>query len=214
MLIFVAEVGDKTQLLVAALAGRFPLRTVFLGITTGIAAVQAVAVAAGHLLGGLMPMGWLHLVSGAAFLGFSVWALQDEGSEALAIARINLNPFLAIACSFFLAELGDKTQLAAVALSARFPQPVHVWAGAVAGMVAADSLGLLAGYTLAQRVDRRLVRLASSLAFLAFAAYTLCTAAFGLPVKTVALLVATVTYLAAILSHWKSPSNRAKPRKE
>ncbi|MGB9867835.1 MAG: TMEM165/GDT1 family protein [Bacillota bacterium] len=213
MLIFVAEVGDKTQLLVAALAGRFPVKTVFLGIAAAVAAVQAIAVTAGHMLAGVVPVHLLHLASAAAFFGFCVWSLRDDSSESLAVRRVSPNPLLAIAFGFFLAELGDKTQLAALTLSARFPLPLHVWAGAVVGMLAADSLGLVAGYALARRVDGHWVRLGSSLAFLAFSAYTLWTTNLAWTAKAISSLVMLAIYLASISSSLKAASSRAQPRK-
>lgn len=208
-LIFTAEVGDKTQLFVAALAGKFSLGTVLSGVVAGIAAVHALAVAAGELLTGIVPMNWVQLASGGAFLGFAIWSLRADESEENARIRPTVSPFFAIASSFFVAELGDKTQLAAVALSARYGQPFQVWAGALVGMTVADCLGLAAGYLLSRKASADTVRLASSAVFTMFAVYNTWMAVAEMPLRVGLAVLCAVIYLTALFAHRRTASSRA-----
>ncbi len=188
LMVFLAELGDKTQLLVAAFATRHPLRTVFWAVALATFALNGLAVAAGAFLSSVLPMEWIKLAAAAAFLAFGLWVLWNqeggdvEEEEAAKERRFRLSPFWTVAVIFFIAETGDKTQLMAVALSAdtslqcpveagpwyRFFNAVHVWLGASLGMLAADAAGLGAGLFLHKRIPERAVHLVSAACFLVF----------------------------------------------
>lgn len=165
--VFLAEMGDKTQLLVLAFAARYPWRTVFLGMTAGILAVHSLAVLLGSLAGDVVPRDLLQGMASLLFLAFGVWTLRG-GQEEEGVAASSRSPFWTVASVFFLGEMGDKTQLAAFTMAANFDSSLSVLSGAVIGMLAADSLGVLCGVLLHRRLPERRLQLISGGIFILF----------------------------------------------
>jgi putative Ca2+/H+ antiporter (TMEM165/GDT1 family) len=169
-IIFVAELGDKSQLMALAFAARYRALPILVGITVATALVHAVSVGLGAVVGVALPTGAISVVAGVAFLGFAGWTLrgdtlgEDEASRA---ERSTRSAVLAAAVAFFLAELGDKTMLATVALATK-QGLVGTWAGSTAGMVAADALAILVGRQLGARLPERAIRIGASTMFVVF----------------------------------------------
>jgi Ca2+/H+ antiporter, TMEM165/GDT1 family len=169
-----AEIGDKTQILSFMLAARFlrPL-PVILGILIATVANHAAAGLAGTLFGGFLSGHWMHWVLGASFLSVAIWALfpdkvaEDNGNTRRAGA------FATALVTFFLAEIGDKTQIATIGLAARFEQFYPVVIGTTAGMMLANIPAVLVGDRLADRLPLKWIRLAAALVFAGLAAFTL-----------------------------------------
>jgi putative Ca2+/H+ antiporter (TMEM165/GDT1 family) len=188
-LVFVAELGDKTQLLVAWLAARFRPWQVMAGVLLGSAAVHALAVLAGATVGAMLPSWLIEGIAGLLFMAFALWAFREAYSadeEDSTPAAVSRAPVLGTAGAFFLAELGDKTQLVVVARAAQLVATdgswgvtsiIAVWAGAVLAMVAANGLAVLAGSFLGARVRRRTLALVSGVLFAGFGLFTLGRAA-------------------------------------
>jgi putative Ca2+/H+ antiporter (TMEM165/GDT1 family) len=188
-LVFLAELGDKTQLLVAWLATRFRPWQVMAGVLLGSAAIHVAAVLAGATVGAVLPAWLVEGMAGLLFLAFALWAFRearsaDEDTEEP--AAMSRTPVLGIAAAFFLAELGDKTQLVVVARAAQLVAAdgsweagpiLATWAGAVLAMVAANGLAVLLGSFLGTRIRRRNLALASGVLFAAFGIFTLVRAA-------------------------------------
>jgi putative Ca2+/H+ antiporter (TMEM165/GDT1 family) len=165
LLTFVSEMGDKTQLLALVLATRFKRPwTVLAGILTaslaslGLAATLGGAVA--HWLGPKV-LAW---ALGLTFLAFAVWLLVPEKEESLEGGKGN-GAFWTTVFTIFLAEMGDKAQLAVAALGAHYAAPLSVTLGASTGMLAADALAVLFGGRLTARIPMVWVRRAASLLF-------------------------------------------------
>lgn len=168
--VFVAELGDKSQLMAMAAAARHPAAAVLAGILVAAAGVHALSVLAGRALAEALSGPAATVLAGVAFLGFALWTLRgddEEGAVDPAARRSGLAAAAAVAGTFFAAEVGDKTMLATAALAAR-QGAVPTWAGATLGMVAADGLAIAAGRRLAATVSRRAVRLASAAVFALF----------------------------------------------
>lgn len=181
LLIAVAEMADKTQILTLSLACRYRARDVALGVGAAIALLNGLAVGVGALAGRLIPMTAVRVMAGALFIFFALWMLNslrhktpDDECEANAV-RARFAP-LAVGAAFFVAELGDKTQLAALSLAARFDSYVLVWAGATLGMAVANLAALLVGRWLGKRLPERWVSVASALLFLGFGVWTVIEA--------------------------------------
>jgi putative Ca2+/H+ antiporter (TMEM165/GDT1 family) len=177
--IFVAELGDKSQLMALAFATRHPPLPVLLGITMATAAVHAVSVAAGFGLGTAIPAGWLALASGLAFLAFAAWTLRGDSlteSELWRSERRARSAVWAVAGAFLLAELGDKTMLATITLATQHSW-FGTWLGSTLGMVAADALAILVGRQLGKRLPERIVRYGSAALFVIFGIWLLVDAA-------------------------------------
>ncbi len=179
--IFLAEMGDKSQLMALTFATRYRPLPVLVGITVATAAVHAASVLAGSLVAGALPTRAVTVAAGLAFLGFALWTLGgdvlDEDEAARARRQVR-SAVVAVGVAFLLAELGDKTMLATVTLATR-EAPWGTWAGSTGGMVAADALAILVGRQLGARLSDRSVRLGAAAAFAAFGVVLLAEAARG-----------------------------------
>lgn len=179
-IVFVAELGDKTQLLALGYGARHGLRTVAIGLTIGYAAAGAIAALVGGLVGATLPERPIGLAAGALFLLFAVLAwrdLDDDGSDdggddlggaSGSVRRTATRTVIgSIALAIAIAEFGDKTQLATAALAAQ-ANPVATWLGATGGEVAAGMLGAVAGNRIGQRIEPRTIQIASAVLFAGF----------------------------------------------
>ena len=164
-----AEMGDKTQLIAFSLATRYRQPwTVMLGILIATTLNHALASWAGAWVSTKVPESLLAGVLGLGFIAFAVWTLFPD-TVAEPAPRRRWGPLIATAVIFFFAEMGDKTQLATVALGARFASPVAVTTGTTAGMLAADGLAVFAGTRLATSIPMPVLRGIAAALFLLFA---------------------------------------------
>ena len=169
--IFVAEFGDKSQLLILAFATRYAARPVILGVVAAAAVVQGLSVAVGAVLGAALPEQAVGLVAGVAFLAVAAWTLrgEDDGEhEALAAPRpralTGVALVVTVAGTFVVAELGDKTMLATFALAAS-QGPLATWIGSTIGEVAANLVAVAVGRQVGTRLSARAVRIGSAVLF-------------------------------------------------
>ena len=168
--IFVAELGDKSQLMALTFATRFKPWPVLIGITAATAVVHAVSVGIGFGLGATLPTGWISLVAGLAFLAFGAWTLRGDTlteQERGKAERSTGSAVLAVGGAFFLAELGDKTMLATVTLATQHGW-FGTWLGSTIGMVAADALAILVGRMLGRRLPERIIKYGAAALFAIF----------------------------------------------
>ncbi|MFG1785845.1 TMEM165/GDT1 family protein [Rhodococcus oryzae] len=168
--IFVAELGDKSQLMAMTFALRYKWWVVIGGITVATTVVHLVSVGVGHYLGVAIPTNLISTVGGIAFLIFALWTLRGDSlsdDEQNKAARVGTSAFLAVASAFFLAELGDKTMLATITLAADNDW-VGVWIGSTVGMVAADALAIIVGAVLGKHLPERFIQLAAATLFFVF----------------------------------------------
>ncbi len=171
--VFLAELGDKTQLVALTLAGRHRALRVLLALTAAIAVLQTISVTAGALVAEALPERAVAVAAGFLFLGFAVWTwrARDPGEDADESTR----GLLAAAAAFFVAELGDKTMLTTAGLAAD-RGALAVWVGSFAAMVAATALAVLAGRSLTARVRPEVLRRVGAVAFAVAGLATLVTA--------------------------------------
>ncbi len=159
-IVALGEMGDKTQLLALLLAVRFRRPwPIIAGIAVATLVNHAAAAWLGGWLASLMGPDLLRWVIGGAFLAMAVWMLVPDQIELSATpdSRSRLGVFGITVVAFFLAEMGDKTQLATVALAARYPDLLAVVAGTTVGMLLANVPAVLLGDKLAGRLSMRLV---------------------------------------------------------
>ena len=169
-LIFVAELGDKSQLMALAFATRYRFWPTMLGIFLATLLVHAGSVAIGRIAAAALPVGPINIVAGLAYLAFAAWTIRGDelGAENEARAqREGRWAVLAIGTAFFLAELGDKTMLATVTL-ATTQEPIGTWLGSTVGMVAADALAVGAGTFIARRVSPNAIKAFAATSFVIF----------------------------------------------
>jgi putative Ca2+/H+ antiporter (TMEM165/GDT1 family) len=169
--IFVAELGDKSQLMALTFATRYRTVPILIGITIATAVVHAVSVLLGAVLAVSLPTNALNVAAGVAFLGFAAWTLRgdtlSEDEAAKAERMSNRSAIAAASGAFFLAELGDKTMLATITLASTHGA-FGVWLGSTVGMVVADALAILVGRLLGRRLPERVVTIFASVMFVIF----------------------------------------------
>lgn len=172
-LVFLAELGDKTQLVALGLGARHRLAPVLVGVALGYAVVNLISVIVGGLLGAALPTRALGIGGGVLFLGFAAWNLraeaEDDEDEDAADGgnRATLALVASVAMTMFVAELGDKTMLATATLAAQ-GNPVLVWIGATIGITASGAVGVFAGRVAGARVPERATRIGSAALFAVF----------------------------------------------
>ncbi len=179
LLVAASEMGDKTQLLALTLASRFRRPgLVMAGILVATLANHTLAAGVGSWVSAHVPPRVLAAVLAATFVGFGIWTLvPDTLDDDARPARFG--PFLTTAVLFFLAEMGDKTQLATVALAAEFRSVGLVTLGTTLGMLASDGLAVLLGDRLAARVPMKVLRGIAAALFFAFGAVSAWAAIRG-----------------------------------
>ncbi len=166
-IVFLAEMGDKTQLLAMAFAARFRWQTVLLGVFVATAANHLFAVYVGAYLTSIIPLQYIKVAASASFILFGLWTIRGDELDK-EDKRFNFNPFWTVTLAFFLAEMGDKTQLATVALAAEFNTIVPVWFGTTTGMMIADAVGILAGIVLHKKIPEKQIKWTAALIFIGF----------------------------------------------
>jgi len=169
------EMGDKTQLLALVLAARFRRPwPIIAGILVATLANHAVAGALGGWLAALMGPTVLRWVIGGGFLAMAAWMLiPDEIDDDLGQRDHRFGVFGATVVAFFLAEMGDKTQIATVALAARYDALVAVVAGTTLGMMLANVPAVFLGDRVARRVNMKLVHGVAAVIFAVLGVATL-----------------------------------------
>ena len=201
---FIAEMGDKTQLMLIALTSKYKLKDIIFGTAAAILVLNGLAVLAGGLVSEFIP-GWLiKTVAALAFLYFAASTIagdDDEEEEEGGNSKIKFAPF-AVFCTFFVAELGDKTQLTAITFGANegMEAAIVVWIACSLGLFAADILGMLVGYLLKSKTPEGLLNTLAFVIFSVFGVYTLyqglkliSTGVCPIPVWPV-LIIATVAF--------------------
>lgn len=175
------EMGDKTQLLAMAFAARIRFFKVMLGVLIATLLNHGLAVAVGTLLARVPGwQGWVQLGASALFIIFGLWALVADTSENGRAKRSRFGDVATVATGFFIAEMGDKTQLATIALSAKYPNiPLTVLAGTTLGMLIADGFGIVVGCMLNRRLPDRAVKYITAGAFIIFGLISLWQSLYG-----------------------------------
>lgn len=174
---FIAEMGDKTQLMLIALTSKYKLRDIILGTAAAILVLNGLAVLAGGLVSEFIPDWLIKTTAALAFLYFAASTIagddDDEGEEE-GKSKIKFAP-LAVFCTFFVAELGDKTQLTTITFGANegMGAALIVWLGSSLGLFAADILGMLVGYLLKSKMPEGLLNTLAFAIFSVFGVYTL-----------------------------------------
>jgi len=169
-IIFVAELGDKSQLMAMTFATRYRALTILAAITVATAIVHLLSVVVGAAIGSALPTDAISVVAGLAFLGFAVWTVRGDELDADEVSRAQRggrSVFLTVGLAFFLAELGDKTMLATITLATDHGA-FGTWLGSTVGMVAADALAIVVGQQLGARLPERVVKIGAAITFVVF----------------------------------------------
>jgi len=180
LLVAMAEMGDRTQLLAIMLASRYRKPVpILLGILVATLANHALAALVGFYLSSLLSAVWFRYLIAASFIAMALWALipdkADEEQEGR--SRPGMGVFLTTAVSFFLVEMGDKTQIATAALAARYHGVIDVAAGTTTGMMLANIPAVLLGAAVTRVLPLNTLRIAAALVYLALGVWSLAVTA-------------------------------------
>lgn len=163
LLVALAEMGDRTQLLTILLATRYrrPL-TIIAGVLVATIANHALAALAGFYVSSFLDAPWFHYLIGASFIVMAGWVLIPDKQAAEGEAVSHRGVFLTTVISFFIVEMGDKTQIATAALAARFASVWIVTAGTTTGMLLANVPAAYFGHALTRAVSLPVMRIVSA----------------------------------------------------
>jgi putative Ca2+/H+ antiporter (TMEM165/GDT1 family) len=170
VVIFLAELGDKTQLITISFASKYPHSPVFFGVFLGMSMVTVLGVLVGTILFQVIDVTYVKILSGVIFIIFGIWTLweakeeEDEEEEAKEIK--NKNVFSTTFIMISIAEFGDKTQFMVIALTAQYGAPVLVFIGAVAAFALIVAIGVFIGKKLSEKVSTRWIELGSGIIFI------------------------------------------------
>jgi Ca2+/H+ antiporter, TMEM165/GDT1 family len=173
--IFIAELGDKSQLMALAFAARYKALDVLIGIAAASALLFGISVVIGRLVAVSLPTNAINIAAGVAFLAFAAWTIRGEGSEEHGHAPDRPKarfPIISVGLAIFLAELGDKTMLATVTL-ATTEEWLGTWVGSTTGMIAADAIAIVVGRHLGTRLPERAIKVGAALLFVVFGVWLL-----------------------------------------
>lgn len=178
-LVALAEIGDKTQLLSFVLAARLRRPgAIVAGILVATLANHALAGSVGVWLATLVPAAWIPWATGLVFIAFGLWTLHPDAlDDEPTVHRAGV--FVTTLIAFFIAEMGDKTQLATVALAARFEALVPVVLGTTVGMMLANVPAVLIGEKLARRLPLKAIRWLAAGVFIVTGLVTIVAARSG-----------------------------------
>ena len=215
---FIAEMGDKTQLMLIALTSKYKLRDIILGTAAAILVLNGLAVLAGGLVSEFIPAWLIKVIAALAFLYFATSTIAgDDDDEGSGRSGIRFAP-LAVFCTFFVAELGDKTQLTAITFGANegMSSALIVWLGCSLGLFLADILGMLLGYLLKSRTPEGLLNTLAFAIFSVFGVFTLYqglklinTDIRSIPVLPI-LIVATIAFAGICMYLFLKREKKAK----
>ncbi len=209
-LIFVvlAEMGDKTQLLAMAFASRFRWQTVMWGVFVATAANHLMAAAAGSYLTMIVPLESIKIAAAVSFILFGLWTIRGDtlsGEDQ----RYQFSPFWTVTVAFFMAEMGDKTQLATISLAVEYQAIFTVWMGTTLGMMVSNAFGIVVGIVMGKKIPERIIKWGAALIFIGFGAVGLYEN-LPVPMLTPAVITAgtlTIMVMIFLVARW----NKKKP---
>ncbi|MDR1952473.1 MAG: TMEM165/GDT1 family protein [Elusimicrobiota bacterium] len=181
IVVFLAEMGDKTQIMSLSFSARYGLWTTLSAIFAAILINTLIAIAAGTFIFKIFSGNTVQILAYALFIFFGVWTLikksgdnKEEKEKSLII-----NPFITIAVFFIIAEMGDKTQIATMLLSIQNRSTIPIFLGASAGLFAANLIAVAAGVLLKKKIPYKTIKILSAIIFIAIGSTGVIKLYFG-----------------------------------
>lgn len=168
LFVVLAEMGDKTQLLAMAFASRYSWYKVLIAVFIATVLNHALAVAAGHFLTTVVPLDIISFIAALSFIGFGLWTIRGDKLEGEDKKESRFGPVATVAIAFFLAEMGDKTQLATISLAVEYRNMFSVLMGTTMGMVVADSVGIIVGIVMRKHIPEKTIKWIAAVTFILF----------------------------------------------
>lgn len=213
-----AEMGDKTQLLAMAFACKFKASKVLTGVFLATLINHALAVAAGNLIAHYSILDvWIQGVASLSFILFGLWTIRGDKLEGETGGKTRFGTVITVAIAFFIAELGDKTQLATFALAAKYPaNPIGILAGTTTGMLIADTIGIIVGVIMCKKIPERTIKLISAGVFILFGivgSYQVAVGKLNLQQGLIAVILGAITVLTVIAAWYIYRKNEVRQEK-
>lgn len=168
MFVVLAEMGDKTQLLAMAFAARYSAYKVLIAVFLATILNHALAVVVGHFLTVLVPLKTISFIAALSFIVFGLWTLRGDKLNNEDKRESRLGPILTVGIAFFLAEMGDKTQLATISLAVEYRNMFNVLIGTTLGMIVADAIGIILGVVMRKHIPEKAIKWISATIFILF----------------------------------------------
>ncbi|MCK9604223.1 MAG: TMEM165/GDT1 family protein [Candidatus Omnitrophica bacterium] len=168
MLVVLAEMGDKTQLLAMAFAMKYSTYKVLLAIFLATLLSNALAISVGHFLTAVIPIDIISFFASLSFIIFGIWIIRGDRLEKQDKKESKFGPILTVGIAFFIAEMGDKTQLATISLAVKYQNILGVLMGTTLAMVAADAIGIIFGRAIHKRVPEEKIKWIAAAIFILF----------------------------------------------
>ena len=166
--VVLAEMGDKTQLLAMAFAAKYKAYQVLLAVLIATLLNHSLAVMTGRFLTMIIPLEIISLIAALSFVIFGLWTIRGDKLEGGEKRETNSGPVLTVAIAFFLAEMGDKTQLATISLAVEYSSMLNVLMGTTLGMLAADAIGIIVGIAMRKHIPEKTIKWVSAVIFVLF----------------------------------------------
>ncbi|GHV91178.1 UPF0016 family membrane protein [Spirochaetia bacterium] len=185
--VVLAEMGDKTQLLAIAFAAKYKASKVMIGVFLATMINHALAVAVGNFITRFETIQMIiQILAALSFILFGLWTIRGDKLEGEENRTTRFGAVVTVAIAFFIAEMGDKTQLMTITLATKFPDsPAFILLGTTTGMVIADGMGIVVGTILRKKIPERKIKLISAGVFILFgliASYQILHDDFRLPI--------------------------------
>lgn len=219
LFVVVAEMGDKTQLLAMAMASKYRVKDVMLGVLAATILNHALAVGVGSYLSSVIPMDAVKIVAGVSFLAFGLWTLRGDKIDEEDKKKVKFGPIVTVGIAFFIAEMGDKTQLMTIAIAAEGSKPILTLLGTTTGMMIADGIGIIGGAWLCKHVPERYIKWGAGVIFMFFGTLSLYNSVPS-TVKNLAgiglyaVIMAGLIYLFGVKLAYKEQVCSLVPKKE
>jgi putative Ca2+/H+ antiporter (TMEM165/GDT1 family) len=168
LFVVLAEMGDKTQLLAMAFASKYKASQVLIAVFIATVLNHFLAVLTGQFLTVIIPIKVISLIAAASFIVFGLWTLRGDKLEGEENRVSKYGPIVTVAIAFFLAEMGDKTQLATISLAVEFKNMWFVLIGTTLGMIIADAFGIVVGVVMKKHIPEKTIKWFSAIIFILF----------------------------------------------
>ncbi|MDO8536072.1 MAG: TMEM165/GDT1 family protein [Candidatus Omnitrophota bacterium] len=166
--VVLAEMGDKTQLLAMAFAAKYKAHQVLLAVFIATILNHALAVMAGRFLTTIIPLDIISFIAALSFVIFGIWTIRGDKLDGEENKASKFGPVLTVAIAFFIAEMGDKTQLATISLAVEYSSMLNVLMGTTLGMVVADAIGIIIGVVMRKHIPQKFIKWFSAGIFVLF----------------------------------------------
>jgi len=168
MFVLLAEMGDKTQLLAMAFAAKYSAYKVLIAVFLATILNHALAVLVGRFLTTIIPIDIISFIAALSFIIFGLWTIRGDSLEGEDKKASKFGPILTVGIAFFLAEMGDKTQLTTISLAIEYRNMLSVLMGTTLAMVTADAMGIAIGVVMRKHIPEKTIKWISAIIFILF----------------------------------------------